>query len=122
MSSKAPAPSWGIDYELLSAHDTVIMETLSTIIPVEFSVLIYTLWNNQFIRLLSRNTFFRSLRGMSRVRPFGLVFLVQFLAATYQEEKPKVETTLASVTTKGHFNFLDSPPIVRMYTYASSSL
>lgn len=92
------------------------MEVFSAITSTVLSVLIFVLWNEDLTGLLSSNTFFWSLRTMNQVRPFKLVFLVQFLRATYWEERPKVDAILASVNTKGLLNFLNSPPIVCMYT------
>lgn len=104
--------AWTTDSGLTAARDTILTEVFSTITSPGFSELIFVQWYDQFHRLLSDKTFFRTLRTLYQVRPFELVFMPQFPASPSMIRRQEFERVLASVTTEGLLDFLDSPPVL----------
>lgn len=79
-----------------------------------FSELVFVVWYDQFVHLLSDAMFFGTLRAMYEVRRFNLGLLVQVPHPTSRERRERFELALAAVTDKGLLDFLDSPPTVRL--------
>lgn len=90
------------------------MEVFSTITSPVFSELIFVVWHDRFSNLLSDAALFETLLTMNEVRPFKLVFLLQLPRPPSREERRGFEQVLATVAAKGHFDFLDSLPTIRL--------
>jgi len=88
----------------------MMMEIFSTITSPAFSELVIALGRHD-TALSCGPTFFETLHMMSVVRPFRLVFLLE--VSYFLEARRELEETLASVTSRGLFDFLGSPPTIR---------
>jgi hypothetical protein len=92
------------------------MGVFSTITSPVFSEVVIVLWFGQPARVFFDDTLFETLRTMSELRPFNLVFLLhewsQF--GCYWGERRIFERDLESMTEEGLFDFLYSPPTVRI--------
>jgi hypothetical protein len=90
------------------------MEVFSTITSPVFSELIFVIWHDQLVHLLSDAMLFETLRAMNEVRPLNLFFLIQIPHPPSREGQRRVELALEAVTAKGLLNFFDSPPSIRV--------
>lgn len=70
------------------------------------------LWSSQFARLLSNVTLFETLRLMTKVRSFKLVFLLHRFDHSSRKGQ-RLEEMLGSAIAEGLFDFLDFPPAIR---------
>jgi len=92
---------------------TIIKEVFSTVTSPVFSELIIVLGLGDIIHLYQQFTLFHTLRMMNEVRPFKLVFLLEFLCSREEGGRGRSVEALSSVTEKGYFDFLDSTPTIR---------
>jgi len=90
------------------------MEVFSTITSPLFSEVVIVLENRDISGLLSHVSFFETLRTMTRVRPFDLVFLLTVLDDLQEEARRRLMEVLDSAVGKRRLNFLGSPPTIRM--------
>ena len=90
------------------------MEVFSTITSPVFSQLTFVVWYDQFVQLLSDAVLFETLYTMHKVQPFKLDFLVQLPHPPSREGRQGFELALGELTEGGGFDFLDSPPTVRL--------
>ena len=86
------------------------MEVFSTITSSAFSELVIALGRHD-TSLPCGPAFFEALHMMHVVRPFKLVFLLE--VSNFLGAQRELEEALASVTARGLFDFLDSPPTIR---------
>ena len=93
-------------------HST-IMEMFSTITSPVFSELVIVLEANKVWKLSSDIALFQTLREMNEIKRFKLVFLLEILKQS-QEEQSILEKTLKWATGNGLLDFLDSPPTIRV--------
>jgi len=89
------------------------MEVFSTITSPVFFELVIVLAGSDMV--YSRWKYmFETLRAMSEVRPFVLVFLLEVPDFSQGEEsRRKLARALDLVTAEGLLDFLDSPPTIR---------
>ena len=88
------------------------MGVLSTITSPAFSELVIII-HNKAKTLPSNVTLFETLRAMSGVRPFKLVFLLDPQDAFQEEERRELVGALDLVVARDFLDFLDSPPTIR---------
>lgn len=100
----------------LDTTHTVVMEVFSTITSPVFSEFVVVVEPHWLAHLLSHGTLFIALRAMNEVRPFKLAFLVLHRSALSLswEARQVFERDVGSATAKGLFDFLSSPPTVRI--------
>lgn len=107
---------WAAELKAPGARHTIVMGVFSTITSPVFSELVIVLWFGQPARVFFDDTFLETLRMMSELRSFRLVFLLhewsQF--GCYWEERRIFERDLESMTAEGLFDFLHSPPTIRV--------
>ena len=90
------------------------MEVFSTITSPVFSELIVVIWYEQFTSLPADITFFETLRTMSEVRPFRLVFLLQVHSPPTKEARLRLGRVVESLIENRLLDFLNSPTSVRV--------
>ena len=91
---------------------TIVAEVFSTVTSLAFSDLVIVLtddvaWPPWGVAL------FRTLRTMSEVRPFNLVFLLEVPNSHQREAQQQFVGALGLVAAKGLLDFLDFPPTIR---------
>jgi len=87
-------------------------ELFSTITSPAFSELIIVLTEHSYF---PQNTaFFNALRTMNEARPFKLVFSLEVWDSPYREMRWWLIEAVELAITEGTFDFLDSPPVVRI--------
>ena len=89
------------------------MEVFSTITSSVFSELGIVIGGHAVAFLPQDLTLFETLRKMSEVRPFKLVFLPKNSEFYPGEVRRELTESLNLVATKGLLDFLDSPPTIR---------
>jgi hypothetical protein len=89
------------------------MEVFSTITSPAFFELVILIRAFRLGSVPFYVTLFETLRTMSEVRPFKLVFLLVDPDPFLWEAPRKLEGVLDSVTASGLLDFLDSPPTIR---------
>ena len=89
------------------------MKLFSTIMFPAFSELVIVLAEYTIV-LPQDVTFVKTLRAMNEVRPFKLVFLLVSDYPQMEVLRRSAEEALESTVARGSFDFLDSPPIVRI--------
>ena len=89
------------------------MEVFSTITSPVFSELVVVLAAH-VIYFPQDVTFFERLRRMTEVRPFKLVFLLEVSDFPWGKVRWELVEAVESATAKGTFDFLDSPPTIRI--------
>jgi hypothetical protein len=93
------------------------MEIFSTITSPVFSEFVIVIGAEAVDHLPSEVTLFGTLRAMSKVRPFKLVFLVAAPDLSLGEVRRELAGALDSATARGLLDFLDSPPAIRSGRY-----
>jgi hypothetical protein len=93
------------------------MEVFSTIASPVFSELVMIIEVNMDHHSASQVGLFETLRKMSGVRSFKLVFLLVGPEPLLGEVRRKLADTLDLVTARGLLDFLDSPPTIRSERY-----
>jgi len=88
----------------------MMMEVFSTITSPTFSEIVIALGRHE-TGLACGLSFFEALHMMYVIRPFKLVFLLE--VSYFLEARRELEEALASVTARGRFDFLNSPPTIR---------
>lgn len=98
---------------------TIIKEVFSTITSSVFSELVVVLGDGLTSHLSEHLMSFETLRSMSEVRPFKLVFLFEVpyfvrrgRGSVSAEERSEMKKRIESMVAKGFFDFLDSPPTI----------
>jgi len=90
-----------------------MMKVFSTITSPAFSELVVILAAH-VIRFPQDVTFFERLHRMYEVRRFKLVFLLEILGSPQERARWELMEAMESATAKGTFDFLDSPPTIRI--------
>jgi len=92
-------------------RQTIVIETFSTIASPVFSELVIVLERGLTYQ---ETSLFETLRKMSEVRHFTLVFLIE-ASDSYQEKlRGESARALGFKTANGSLDFLDSPPTIRV--------
>jgi len=99
---------WATDW---SCHFTAAPKLFSTITSPVFSELVIALARHH---LPLPVMLFGVLRRVNEVRRFRLVFLLVVEVRDLYDGRRELAETLDSVTTKGHLDFLNSPPTIRI--------
>lgn len=89
------------------------MGVFSTITSPVFSELVLILRGDDITYSPPDVTLFETLRAMSEIRPFKLVFSLAVSNRFQGEVRRKLVEALGSVTAKDSLGFLDSPPTIR---------
>ena len=110
---------WAFSYQ--PTRHTIVMEVFSTIASPVFSELVIVTGTSTVAHLPSQVKFFETLRIMSEVRPFKLVFLLVDPDLFQEEARRNLTEVLESVATRGFLGFLDSPPTIRSVRSANDS-
>ena len=92
------------------------MEAFSTITSPGFSELVFILASDETPDILSDVAFFKTLRMLSEIRPFKLVFSLVVLSRSHRRRN--LVKALRSVAAKGSLDFLDSPLAIRKADFA----
>lgn len=91
----------------------IVAELFSTIVSPVFSEFVVVVGDNPLAGLLSDETWFAALRAMNEAKPFKLVFLIvhwSTLSFFWGVPERKIE----EATAEGLFDFLGSPPTIRI--------
>ena len=102
---------WVVDCCLQRHRPTAVPELLSTVTSPVFSEFIIGLPRYD-TRLHWADALFRPLSSISQPKHFGLTFSLEYQASC--EARRALLDTLDPLTAKGLFDFLDSPPIIRV--------
>jgi hypothetical protein len=105
--------NWIEDFSLADHNHTVVMEVFSTISSTMFSELVLEIMDDEIVYLPLEDALFETLRAMSEIRPFKLVFSLGVSDYCQNHVRQKLEETLGSATQRGLLHFLDSPPVIR---------
>ena len=89
------------------------MKAFATIVSPVFSELVVILREENVAYLHREVVMFKTLRKMSGIRPFKLVFLLGVLDTSQREVQQEMEKALDFLAARGDIDFLDSPPIIR---------
>jgi hypothetical protein len=102
----------------MPARHAIVMEVFSAITSPVFSELVIV---DPVAHLQTQVKLFETLRTMSQVRPFKLVFLLVDPDGFQEESRREWERDLGLVVARGLLDFLDSPPTVRSVRPAKDS-
>lgn len=106
---------WPSDlYWTADTHRAVVVEVFSTITSPVFSELVIVSTGSKLYHFSLSWTYIKILRTMSKVRPFKLVFLLEAPDYLQEQVRQVFARDLDFAVAEGHFDFLDSPPTIRV--------